>query len=168
MTHLADASRGSDVVARWCNLAEQRLEHLTELFETGRWRRYHSELAFLENIQEAKTAVETWRGLMTGEAVPDKPATDVAGLVAEIPALARHDEVREQLEYFPPEPVTDAGEPLLEREIPDDVLAALESQLMALDKVPSVPAAPDLDDLPLPPLDLDMMQERYPLLRNAL
>jgi uncharacterized repeat protein (TIGR03809 family) len=56
-------ARGRDIVARWCALAEQRLEHLTELFETGRWRRYHSELAFLENIQEAKAAVEIWRDL---------------------------------------------------------------------------------------------------------
>lgn len=36
------------------------------MFETGRWRRYHSELAFLENIQEAKRAVQTWRALANG------------------------------------------------------------------------------------------------------
>lgn len=36
------------------------------MFETGRWRRYHSEIAFLENIQEAKRAVQTWRALATG------------------------------------------------------------------------------------------------------
>ncbi|TWB57157.1 putative repeat protein (TIGR03809 family) [Bradyrhizobium sacchari] len=36
------------------------------MFETGRWRRYHSELAFLENIQEAKRAVQTWRAIATG------------------------------------------------------------------------------------------------------
>ena len=59
MTHRADVARGRDVVARWCDLAERRLDYLTELFETGRWRRYHSEVAFLENIQEAKSAVET-------------------------------------------------------------------------------------------------------------
>ena len=124
---------------------------------------------------------------MTGKAPPDKSAADV---VAEIPALPRHDEVREPLEYFPPEPS-------LEREIPDDFMAALESQIMARD-VPSVTDAPDLDDLPLEALpfedlpledlsledlpledlalddliprslDLDVMQARYPLLRNAL
>ncbi|MHC2620903.1 putative repeat protein (TIGR03809 family) [Bradyrhizobium huanghuaihaiense] len=55
-----------EVAARWCTLAEQRLEHLSEMFETGRWRRYHSELAFLENIQEAKRAVQTWRAIATG------------------------------------------------------------------------------------------------------
>ena len=36
------------------------------MFETGRWRRYHSELPFLENIHEAKRAVETWLALATG------------------------------------------------------------------------------------------------------
>jgi len=63
MTHRTDVARGRDVVARWCDLAERRLEYLTELFETGRWRRYYSERAFLENIREAKTAVEIWREL---------------------------------------------------------------------------------------------------------
>ena len=47
MTYRTDLARGRDIVARWCDLAEQRLEHLTELFESGRWRRYHSEVAFL-------------------------------------------------------------------------------------------------------------------------
>ena len=63
MTHHADVARGRDILARWCKLAEQRLEHLTELFETGRWRRFHGEREFLENIQEAKAAVEIWRDL---------------------------------------------------------------------------------------------------------
>ena len=71
-------ARGRDIVARWCALAEQRLEYLTELFETGRWRRFHSELAFLENIQEAKTAVETWRGLATREASRQNSAVDIS------------------------------------------------------------------------------------------
>src|SRR5438132_1231309 len=63
MTHQLDVARSREIIARWCILAEQRLEYLTELFETGRWRRFHSELAFLENIQEAKAAVENWRKL---------------------------------------------------------------------------------------------------------
>jgi uncharacterized repeat protein (TIGR03809 family) len=70
MTHRQEAVRdvaiGRDIAARWCALAEQRLVHLSEMFETGRWRRYHSEIAFLENIQEAKLAVQTWRALATG------------------------------------------------------------------------------------------------------
>jgi uncharacterized repeat protein (TIGR03809 family) len=66
---------GRDVAARWCALAEQRLEHLSEMFETGRWRRYHSEIAFLENIQEAKRAVQTWRALATGGDVAEAAAS---------------------------------------------------------------------------------------------
>ena len=61
-----------DVVARWSALAERRLQYLTELFETGRWRRFHSELALLENIQEAKTAVEIWRDLSMREDFPEQ------------------------------------------------------------------------------------------------
>ncbi|WP_219684900.1 TIGR03809 family protein [Bradyrhizobium canariense] len=66
---------GRDVAARWCALAEQRLVHLSEMFETGRWRRYHSEIAFLENIQEAKLAVQTWRALATGADVATAAAS---------------------------------------------------------------------------------------------
>src|ERR1700761_8423999 len=70
------ATRGREIVSRWCKLAEQRLEHLTELFESGRWRRYHSEHAFLENIKEAKKAVETWRDLLAREDI----AVDISRL----------------------------------------------------------------------------------------
>ena len=78
MTHPTDVARGRDIVARWCELAEQRLDDLTELFESGRWRRYHSERAFLENIREAKSAVETWRGLLTSEASADNLPVDLS------------------------------------------------------------------------------------------
>ena len=80
MTHRIDVARGRDILARWCDLAEQRLEYLTELFETGRWRRYHSELAFLENIQEAKSALQAWRDLSTREASPENSAVDMSWL----------------------------------------------------------------------------------------
>jgi uncharacterized repeat protein (TIGR03809 family) len=71
MTHRIDTAQGGEIVTRWCALAEQRLEYLTELFETGRWRRFHSELAFLDNIREAKTAVKIWRELSSREASQD-------------------------------------------------------------------------------------------------
>jgi uncharacterized repeat protein (TIGR03809 family) len=161
MTHLRDVARSRDTVARWCNLAERRLEYLTDLFETGRWRRFHSERAFLENIQEAKAAVETWRDLMAREAAPDHLAIDLTG-AGKRPALPRHDEIREPVQLLQPI----VAEPL--REIPHDILVALEIQLLDLDETPSVSEAPDFDDMPLPPLDLDRIHERYPLLRNAL
>ena len=73
MTHRDGAADGRDLGLdlgpRWRLLAERRLEHLTELFESGRWRRYYSERAFLENIQEAKAAVALWRDLSMPQAI---------------------------------------------------------------------------------------------------
>jgi len=89
MTHRVDVARGRDIVARWCNLAERRLEYLTELFESGRWRRFHSERALLENIREAKAAVETWRDLLRREAALDNSAIDMSWLGRPRPMLPR-------------------------------------------------------------------------------
>src|ERR1700738_2793916 len=78
MTYRLDVERGRDIAARWCNLAEEGLEDLNELFETGRWRRYHSEPAILENIREAKSAVEIWRDLSMREASRYNSAVDMS------------------------------------------------------------------------------------------
>jgi len=80
MTHQLDVAGGREVMARWCALAEQRLEYLAELFETGRWRRFHSEHALLENIEEAKAAVKTWRELSSREATSDNRPIDKSWL----------------------------------------------------------------------------------------
>ena len=164
MTLHVDVARGRNVVARWCNLAEQRLQYLTELFETGRWRRFHSERDFLENIQEAKAAVETWRDLLNREASLDNSAVDVSWLGAARLALPQGDRVRAPVQL---QPAPTAIEPP-PRAIPEDVLLALESELIGSDEAPSAPDAPALDEPLLAALDLDAMQDRYPLLRNAL
>ena len=86
MTHrngVADGrDLGLDFGPRWRLLAERRLEHLTELFESGRWRRYYSERAFLENIQEAKAAVALWRDL----SMPQAPEAAKPNGAARMPA----------------------------------------------------------------------------------
>jgi uncharacterized repeat protein (TIGR03809 family) len=151
-----DVADGRDIVARWCNLAEQRLEYLTELFETGRWRRYHSESAFLENIQEAKTAVETWRTLSTREASFDNSAIDMSWLGRKAPPRA--------------EKLRDQKSPPRRSEIPDippppAILAAAQTDLVCADDAPSAPA---MEDAPEPVLDIAAIEQRYPLLRNAL
>jgi uncharacterized repeat protein (TIGR03809 family) len=167
MTH-RDVARGRGIAARWCNLAERRLEYLTELFESGRWRRYHTELSFLENIQEAKAAVETWQDLLKREASPENFAISMALLRASrttVPRSKGFSTVAPRPQPQP-QPAPIVAEPM--REIPHDVLAALESQLVVADEAPSAPDAPALDELRLPPIKLDVMKERYPLLRNAL
>jgi uncharacterized repeat protein (TIGR03809 family) len=167
MTHRVDVGRGRDIVARWCNLAEQRLDYLTELFETGRWRRYHSERAFLENIQEARAAVEIWRNLETREASLDNTAVDLSWLGRPRSNLPRSDRLPAPVQWLRPLSAQIPAEPL-PRDVPGDVLAAQESLLVGSAEAPSVPDAPDLDDLPSASRDLDLMQQRYPLLRNAL
>jgi uncharacterized repeat protein (TIGR03809 family) len=65
-------------VSRWRKLAEQRLEHITDLFVTGRWRRYFSEKDFLELVRQSKDAVAAWRRLDVQPIetpMPPRPAT---------------------------------------------------------------------------------------------
>jgi uncharacterized repeat protein (TIGR03809 family) len=74
-------------VSRWRKLAEQRLEHVTELFVTGRWQRYFSERDFLEIVRQSKDAVAAWRRLDAPAAAPplvfiDPPAIADAPVVA--------------------------------------------------------------------------------------
>jgi uncharacterized repeat protein (TIGR03809 family) len=178
MTNRLDVARGRDIVARWCNLAEQRLEHLTELFESGRWRRYHSERDFLENIQEAKKAVETWRDLLAREDI----AVDISRLSQRMVLHSRAQTPPQTVSLAPQatsvapsavekrQPVFPPGAEVI-RLAPSEVPAALAVNASALP-----PAETSVDDAPEPALDppaepyLDvaLMQRRYPLLRNAL
>src|SRR5918999_199671 len=181
MAHPADVARGRNIVARWCSLAEQRLEYLTELFETGRWRRYHTEREFLENIQEAKAAVETWRDLLSREAALDNTAIDMAWLGRRrttpllLTPLPRDEGYRPPVVQLQPQlqspPIVAAPPPIAAtppRDVPADVLVALESQRVVADEAPSLPDVLALEEMPFPAIDFDAMKERYPALRNAL
>jgi uncharacterized repeat protein (TIGR03809 family) len=120
MTHrngVADSrDLGLDLGPRWRLLAERRLEHLTELFESGRWRRYYSERAFLEDIQEAKAAVAHWRDLSMPQPIETAKPNGVAveqaapiivqaNAVVELAASASESALEERL----PTPVPSPG-----------------------------------------------------------
>jgi uncharacterized repeat protein (TIGR03809 family) len=164
MTHRADVAHGRDIVARWCTLAEQRLEYLTELFETGRWRRFHSEVAFLENIREAKSAVEIWRDLSSRKASRDNSAVDMSWLgriaTAKRPSgQTMHDQARR----LSPAPISEPS--------PRQIVAmSAETNRVSSDEAPSVPAmeAPALAGVAELLPNIDAIETRYPLLRNAL
>jgi hypothetical protein len=158
MTHPLDVARGRDVVARWCDLAEQRLDYLTELFETGRWRRYHSERAFLENIQEAKSAVEIWRGLSMREASRDNAAIDMSWLGRVRTTLPRGERPRDQVHRLQPQPAETAAA----------AAASVISIVPETDASYPQQAAPAMADASEPSQDLIEIAARYPLLRNAL
>src|ERR1700694_2893577 len=153
MTHRTDVARGRDVVARWCALAEQRLEYLTELFETGRWRRFHTELAFLENIQEAKTAVEIWRDLSMREASRDNSAVDMSWLGRTMATLPRGERWRDQVHGQPPQPAEIAAEPLA----PDVSIVPAPGRIDS-DEAPSAPARVNPSELTL---NIATIAERY-------
>jgi uncharacterized repeat protein (TIGR03809 family) len=162
MTHRVDVARGRDVVARWCTLAEQRLDYLTELFETGRWRRFHSERAFLENIQEAKAAVETWRDLLTREAVPEHAVLDISWVGRARAAPRRDEPLRDRAPRFQPRPpLPVAIAPI--HAFSDEAPSAPDTDAFDSNLDPALEnAAAELT------LDLTVMHGRYPLLRNAL
>ena len=163
MTQRLDVARGRDVLARWCNLAEQRLEYLTELFETGRWRRFHSELAFLENIREAKSAVEIWRHLSTREASPDNNAVDLSWLARPNATLPRSPPPRDQPLRVSTPPLRFSAE-LPPGEAPS--VAAIDQPVFEPD-LPALELA--LDIVSQPGLgSARSIEARYPLLRNAL
>jgi uncharacterized repeat protein (TIGR03809 family) len=163
MTHRADVACGRDVVARWCDLAERRLEHLTELFETGRWRRYHSERAFLENIQEAKTSVEIWRDLSTREASRNNSAVDISGLGRR--ETAHGEALRNQAHRLQPQPAQMPSEPP-----PSKFAASVQTVHMSSEGAPSAPEAitSGLGSSPELLPDISAIAQRYPLLRNAM
>jgi hypothetical protein len=159
MTHRIDVARSRDIVTRWCAFAEQRLEYLTELFETGRWRRYHSEVEFLQNIQEAKTAVETWRGLATRETNNSTIAISWLGRLRT--PLLQADRPQVQADRLQA-PLVD-----IQIEPPQHGVSvgAETSHVSSLD----APSAPELEAPESErALAIDAIEERYPLLRNAL
>ena len=157
MTQRIDVARGRDVLVRWCNLAEQRLEYLTELFETGRWRRFHSEHAFLENIREAKAAVETWRDLLSREASRNNTAIDMSWLGRTRTVLPRGENWRDLAQ--PKAAAVSAERPARISIVPTaDPVCAEEAF--------SAPAMADNTSELTP--GVAAIAERYPLLRNAL
>ncbi len=182
MTYRADVARGRDVVTRWCALAEQRLEYLTELFETGRWRRYHSEIAFLENIQEAKAAVEIWRNLATREASRDNLAVEISWLGRPWAKLPPVNMFRDPVLRLTPQPAPSLAGPLS-----PDISISMQARQVCSDEAPSAPDSdgPAIDpgrqpvsdpmvDPALDPVmdrltrDIAAIAERYPLLRNVM
>jgi uncharacterized repeat protein (TIGR03809 family) len=198
MINQIDVARGRAISARWGALAERRLEYLTELFETGRWRRFYSELAFLENIKEAKAAVETWRDLSTPKTCRDKTCRDKTSCdktscdktscdktscdkasrdkaAVDIPwfrhtgaAPPREELLRDPFHGLQLPPLGTAAEP------PASELStsAETDHLCSDDALDALAWNPDLNPISgnfsEPTLTISAMQERYPLLRNAL
>jgi len=146
----------------WRELAEKRLEYLTEMFESGRWRRYHSEFVFLENVKEAKIAVETWRTLSAPDPVRSS-IIDISWSAPERAAPLRRTPARaEPSATEPPKMLVTADIPVAAkaaRVSPDEAPAASVIDLLALQRA--------LDEMPEAVPDTGAA-ERHPLLRNPI
>ncbi|WP_370140898.1 MULTISPECIES: TIGR03809 family protein [unclassified Bradyrhizobium] len=144
---------GRDIAARWCALAEQRLQHLSEMFETGRWRRYHSEIAFLENIQEAKLAVQTWRALATGGDVAEAAASVTPAFGWSPATMPRVFPREQQAQTVQPKAVHIAPETAVPVRLDPkrDVLAEITEAAIAPPSVPSALAPLTAPDVSAPP-----------------
>lgn len=157
------------------------------MFETGRWRRYHSELAFLENIQEAKRAVQTWRALANGGDVAAAAASVTSAFGWSPATMPRVFPREEQIQTVQPKAVHIAPE--------TSVPVRLEPKLDVLAEIVEAPIAPTAPVAPTPPasiasflqtfslpadeivappervveftFSLDGIEAKYPLLRNS-
>jgi uncharacterized repeat protein (TIGR03809 family) len=170
MTHRTDEAPRREVIARWCTLAEQRLNYLTEMFESGRWRRFYTEAAFLENIKEAKFAVDTWRSLSNPR--PATPVTPelVQGVAAVALALSES-AIPMSLRAPEPDPVPIVPEAF--ELTAEDAHVADEAEFAPPEATPPEPiidmlALEQALDIPNARFDMTAIEQRYPLLRNTL
>ena len=65
-----EIKRAGELMERCRNLAEQRLAHMVELYQSGRWQRYYSESEFLRLTRELVAAIEAWKQLVPSQ-TPD-------------------------------------------------------------------------------------------------
>jgi len=95
MTLRTDVARSRDLLACWRELAEKRLEYLTEMFETGRWRRYYSD-TYSGKYQGSQARGGNWRACR--HPIPARnsiiviswsgPACDAASKTRRVPSQA--------------------------------------------------------------------------------
>lgn len=170
MTHQLNVAGGREVMVRWCALAERRLEYLSELFETGRWRRFHSEHALLENIEEAKAAVNTWRELSSREATSDNRPIDKSWLDRTSAAVTQRRTWHDPAQLpWPANISAEAFEKNAEAPLPRLPDNSNVPAIGGLRPVAALPAETSRDKATSSVLDLAAtIAQRYPLLRNRL
>ncbi len=83
MTTPYETDRGRSLIARWRILASRRLDHLIDLYESGRWRLYHEEAEFLQMVQEERAVLETWEALAPPDPSKDKVAEIAVAQIAD-------------------------------------------------------------------------------------
>ncbi len=180
----SDISRGRQILTRFLALAEERLAHLTELYETGRWQRYFTQAELLQNVRDANKAVDAWTLLVSTEALPNNRPVDLGWLNHGRPLpLRQHllpDIEHRQLSarFTAPAPAPDF-EAVAFKPLPAVAEAIRIDRFPAMAQIAAMPpatvaAAPKpAADPPKPApwqnsLDFALMRERYPILHKAV
>jgi uncharacterized repeat protein (TIGR03809 family) len=67
------------VCLKWRDLADRRRAHFIELYQSGRWRHYYTDVEFLEELRAAITVANRWARIAPrpGDDVAEEPASDV-------------------------------------------------------------------------------------------
>jgi uncharacterized repeat protein (TIGR03809 family) len=99
-------------------LAEQRLAYLTELYDSGRWRRFHADAEFLSMVRDTKTAVDTWRRILRLEPLDLQDATAPLEAALSLAEQSVRNPPPESFRQVPIEmaPVVDGHDDILESE----------------------------------------------------
>lgn len=68
MTPLDYAKKTEGTARKWRALIQRRREHLTELYRSGRYKKYFTEEALLHQMRETVKAAEDWDTLLAARA----------------------------------------------------------------------------------------------------
>jgi uncharacterized repeat protein (TIGR03809 family) len=85
MPAVQGGSRRDDIARKWLDLAERRLAYFSELYRSGRWKRYYNEERFALRMLDVIRAAKLW-GDLAGRARPEQPDAE--------PPAARDDHLR--------------------------------------------------------------------------
>jgi uncharacterized repeat protein (TIGR03809 family) len=62
------AGKNVEIALKWRALIQRRREHLTELYRSGRYKRYFTEEKLLSQMREAAKAAEDWDAVIAAAA----------------------------------------------------------------------------------------------------
>lgn len=66
----------AELTEKWRSLAARRRAYFVHLYESGRWRLYYSEEAFIVAIREVVAVAQAWDDLAYRNAAPPTPQTE--------------------------------------------------------------------------------------------
>ena len=127
-------------------------------------------------LQEAKAAVETWRGLVRREASLDNNSIDLAWLGRRgtkplpLTPLPRDEGFAQPVARVQPLPKSAPAPKAVvpPRSVAAEKPVAVERPVVVAEQAAPAPSAAVVHQMPLPARRVEVTKERYPLLRNAM